>query len=374
MSKTKIPENVIRQLLINSGGRCEYRGCNEHLFKDLITKNRFNFSYIAHIVADSENGPRGDRSRSEKLKKDISNLMLLCDKHHRLIDKENVEGHPESLLVEMKKEHEDRIERLTAIQPERHSHIVTYFVNIGEHTPNITFEQAANYLLPDFYPATSGLIELATTNSPIKDNDVTFWETELQILQKNFHEKLQDLLRNKRIKHISLFALAPMPLLIKLGTLINDIQNIEIHQPRRTPKTWNLSNDLIKEDYKIIRPKKSYKIVALNISLSATIDNKRIEKVLGKEISIYTIRIKEPFNDFLKSKYQVYDFANHIRKLFDEIKLKYNEETKLHIFPAMPVALAIELGRVWMPKADMPLVIYDQNKKLNGFTKTIEIC
>ncbi len=373
MSKTKIPENVVRQLLINSGGRCEYRGCNEQLYKDLITKNRFNFSYIAHIVADSEKGPRGDKIRSPKLKKDISNLMLLCDKHHRLIDKEDVDGHPETLLIKMKKEHEDRIEMLTEIQPERQSYIVTYLVNIGKNTPNITFEQAANYLLPDFYPAISSLIELATTNSPIQDNDVAFWETETQILQKNFDEKLRDFLRTKRINHISLFALAPMPLLIKLGALINDIQNIEVHQPRRNPKTWNLSNDIIKTNFKVINPDNKYNKVALNLSLSATINNERIFNTLGKDTTVYKITINEPFNDFLKSKYQVFEFANILRKLLDKIKSKYDEKTKLHIFPAIPAALAIEFGRVWMPKADMPLVIYDQNKKLNGFIKTIEI-
>ena len=28
----------------------------------------------------------------------------------------------------------------------------------------------------------------------------------------------------------------------------------------------------------------------------------------------------------------------------------------LHVFPAMPVAAAVETGRVWMPKADLPLL------------------
>ena len=47
--------------------------------------------------------------------------------------------------------------------------------------------------------------------------------------------------------------------------------------------------------------------------------------------------------------------------------------TELHVFPVMPVAAAVEFGRVWMPKADMPLTIYDQNKGREGFYKTIQI-
>ena len=62
-----------------------------------------------------------------------------------------------------------------------------------------------------------------------------------------------------------------------------------------------------------------------------------------------------------------------MRIAFDRIKAKHGQDAKLHIFPAMPVSAAIELGRVWMPKADLPMIIYDQNWKREGFFKTITI-
>ena len=60
-------------------------------------------------------------------------------------------------------------------------------------------------------------------------------------------------------------------------------------------------------------------------------------------------------------------------KLLNKVKAQYGEKTPLHIFPAMPIAKAVELGRVWMPKADMPLFLYDQNTANSGFSKAIEI-
>ncbi|WP_367171484.1 hypothetical protein [uncultured Aureimonas sp.] len=39
----------------------------------------------------------------------------------------------------------------------------------------------------------------------------------------------------------------------------------------------------------------------------------------------------------------------------------------------MPVSAAVDVGRVWMPKADLPMRIYDQNKGLGGFIPTILI-
>jgi hypothetical protein len=32
----------------------------------------------------------------------------------------------------------------------------------------------------------------------------------------------------------------------------------------------------------------------------------------------------------------------------------------IHLFPALPVSAAVEFGRVWMPKADLPFTVYEQ--------------
>jgi len=44
----------------------------------------------------------------------------------------------------------------------------------------------------------------------------------------------------------------------------------------------------------------------------------------------------------------------------------------LHVFPAMPLALAVEFGRIRMPKADLPLCIYDQTGEM-GFQPALNI-
>lgn len=373
MSVSYIPATTKYILWGKAAGRCQYRGCNKPLFVDALTKSEFNQAYIAHIVADVPGGPRGDVVRSDILKKDIANLMLMCDEHHRLIDKKDVVGHPELLLVQMKKEHEDRIEKVTSINPNMHSHIVCYKANVGVHTPVISYESVREFLLPTHYPAQSQAIDLSLSNSPQRDKDASFWATELENLESQFIEQLRPKFRKGEINHLSVFAFAPMPLLVKLGTLINDIQQAEIHQPVRDPNTWNLNDDASATVYHVIEPEETHPIVALNISLSASINNDRITKVLGNDCSIYTLTIDEPFNDFLKSKKQSQDFSIEVRKLLNNIKSKYNGQTPIHVFPAMPIATGIELGRVWMPKADLPLFIYDENKANSGFFKALEI-
>jgi len=371
MSRKSIPENIKLELWVKAAGRCEFNACNQPVWYNGLTLSEGNFAEVAHIIGSSKKGPRGN-DESEILQQDISNLMLLCQRCHKEID-DNEENYSGDLLRTWKKNHENRIEIVTGIKENFHSHIVTYKANIGQHSPTFDFKYLANYLFPNFYPSQSLSIDLGLPDSPFRDKDDFFWQAELQALETNFDERLATLLRKNIINHISLFAFAPMPLLIKLGTLLNDIHNVEIHQPVRNPKTWNLSDDNMKIEFKIIEPKEHFENVALNISLSGNIDNIRIQNVLGENCSIYTLTIESPFNDFLQTKEQLKEFSKIIKLLFNQIKLKYDNKTTLNIFPAMPIAIAIELGRSWMPKVDMPLAIFDENKLNDGFFKTIEI-
>ena len=62
-----------------------------------------------------------------------------------------------------------------------------------------------------------------------------------------------------------------------------------------------------------------------------------------------------------------------LRSLLNEIKAAHGETAEIAVFPAVPVSVAVEIGRVWMPKADLPMVIYDQNRATGGFAKALAI-
>jgi len=368
-----IPAGIARKLWVKSAGRCEYRNCNMLLWRDSLMQADLNKSYISHIIAAKEDGPRGDSKLSTKLETDFDNLLLLCDECHRRIDKGAPGENTVALLKEMKAEHENRIEIVTSIKPERKSHIVIYKANVGLHTPSLAFDSLRNYLLPEWHPASANAFDLSLSNSLQRDRDAGFWAAELENLETQFNEQLRPRLRKGDIGHLSLFAFAPMPLLVKLGVLLNDISHAEIYQPIRSPKGWKLGNTDTGFNYTVIEPATHHPAVALNISLSAAISNERITSVMGDEVSIYTITIDKPFNDYLQQKQQLQAFGETVRKLLNTIKSKYSAQTPLNIFPAMPVATAIELGRSWMPKADMPLMIYDENTAAGGFIKAVNI-
>lgn len=375
MSKTKIPPKKQNILWAQSAGRCQYDGCNEILYEDLLTRNRFNQSYIAHIIADEPGGPRGHKTLSELLKTDLTNLMLLCDRHHRLIDKEDVAGHPVERLTQMKRRHEDRIRLLTDIKEEKRSNVVLYGSNIGKHDSSLNLNCANQGLIPFRFPAEAQCIELSLKNNANEDHNQQFWESEVDNLERLFERKITQMRGDRPIKHYSIFGLAPQALLIKLGTLFGDIYPADVYQLKKEPEaTWAwLEDDPSIVSYKINKPEHKTDIVALKFSLSATISDERITKVLGNDCSIWELTNNNPHNDFIRRKEHLSEYRTIVRSLLDEIKLFHGEDIKLHVFPAMPVSTSIELGRVWNPKSQLPLVLYDQNWKTGGFTRAFEI-
>ena len=357
-----------------SAGRCQYDGCNKLLFRESLTKAEFNTSYVAHIIADKATGPRGDKVLSEKLKSDITNLMLLCDEHHRLIDIKQVNKHSVKLLQEMKKRHEERTERLTNIQEQKQAHIILYGANIGSHSSLVVYKDAITALAPRFYPSDIGGIELGMVNSSFTDRDSLFWKLENENLLNKFNQKVVPIKESNSDQKYCVFGVAPQPLLIKLGTLLYDLADVNVFSNQKEPKTWKWKKGEGKEDYfKLIEPKKVTKKIALIFSLSATINDDRITKVLGKDSSIWKITIDEPNNDFMKYENHLSQFRSICRYTLNKIKSVHGENFSINVFPAMLPSTAIEFGRIWYPKADLPLNLYDQNRDLGGFIKTIEI-
>lgn len=83
----EVKHKTAQKVFMASAWRCQFDGCGEDLSSHFATDEHANYSYLAHIVASSVDGPRGDSVQSPLLADDAENIMLLCDKCHRLIDR-----------------------------------------------------------------------------------------------------------------------------------------------------------------------------------------------------------------------------------------------------------------------------------------------
>lgn len=369
-----IKRNVESMLWGRAAGRCEFQGCNKLLSRSPVTQETVNIAEKAHIFSFSESWSRGNDGVSDEELNSVENLILVCHDCHKKIDK-TVDGgrYTASLLKEMKASHERRVENVSGIDPGRRSHVLIYGANVGEHSAPSHFNEAAGAMFPNRYPVGGPPLALGIVGSMGEDNAAEYWKSESRELVTQFDRKVRDRVSRQEIDHLSVFAIAPQPLLILLGTLLGDITSTDVYQRHREPQTWSWPTSATPLEFQVQRPTSMTGTPALVVGTSATVTPNRIEKALDGEVSLWRVTIPRPNLDPVKSREDLSRFRSLLRELFDDIKAVHGQWTILHIFPVTSVSLAVEFGRARMPKADMPWRIYDQNFKRDGFIPTLDI-
>lgn len=368
-NRGKNPSHLtVHMLCANAAGRCEFEGCNEYVFSDSITLSTFNKSNIAHIVASSPNGPRGDAIRSYELSDKLENLMLMCPAHHKLID-DNKDDYPESLLFDMKKRHEERVRELCELMYTPVSERLLFFSPIKNCTiTHIDNQLTAMALLPKKKTASTTGITI-TIQSNHEYNSSEYWLDVEKQLSRDFDRKIKNQLDYNPNTHFSVFPLAPIPLIIKLGFLFMDKAGVDVYQKKREPDTWswlerNQTNTFTKEKHTI----REGTNVALILELTSEIAISRVTAVFNADV-IYTITAAALGVDSIKSTEDLSAFWHLYQSVCDEIKNTYGT-LEICIFPAIPTSAAFEIGRRYMPGVFPQLRIFDDH---NGFQETLTI-
>lgn len=322
-----------------------------------------NISNLAHIIADSPNGPRGCVD-SAKYAKSIDNIMLLCPECHKYIDHDGKDMYDAEALFSMKKAHEKRMEFLSSLKEDLQANIVTYGANIAEHTHSFSFEQLQEALLPNYYPTSRNPIEL-DVNIHFGKNWEAYWKSEEENLVYKCKSKILDNLGRWEYKRIALFAIAPMPLLVRLGTMLNNKHDVVVYQKQRHGG-WKWTAEKSHIDFVVNKPQNHSGNPVLVLSLSSSI----IERVKQSRegASIWEITIEKPNPDFMQSENLLYDFGRTVEGVLDEIS-KTVPRIAIDLYLAVPISCAIEFGRVWMQKANSPLNIYDYDTRVSNEDK-----
>ncbi len=101
MSSTKPKESTIKVLFALSGNECAFTDCTTKLVQD---KNNL-IGEICHIEARRPDGARYNKYSNDQARREISNLIILCPTHHKIIDNDE-NTYTVQLLKEMKRQHE----------------------------------------------------------------------------------------------------------------------------------------------------------------------------------------------------------------------------------------------------------------------------
>lgn len=369
----KIPEQTRLDLFVRAGGRCEFDGCNRFLLEHHLTLTRGNFGQLAHIVAFSTGGPRGSGDERRPLNiNDANNLMLLCPQCHKLID-----DHPKRFTRETlrayKSAHEDRIRLVTGLGPERKTAVLILKALIGGQTVSVPFDQLAEATAPR-YPTALNPFTIDLTAIPGADS--TFYKTACRTIAARLDTLLAPEGAATRAGHLSVFALAPIPLLICLGRQLTSKVPSDIFQRHRDPENWTWKSEGEPVSYRIRRPKrKGGRRVALVLSLSGTISTRQLPPDVRKTSAIYEITLngQTPRPTFLEQKRDLDAFRVAYLHVISEILRDYGLIRSIDLFSAIPAPVAVLCGRELLPKVHPKLRVFDYDQAAGGFQFVLEI-
>lgn len=106
-----ISDRVKRQLWASSAGICQNPGCREELFKSFADGATTSIDELAHVIAQTANGPRGDNQLSPTERDEFENIIVLCPSCHTLVDKAPHQF-PSATLLKWKNSHAEAVRRV----------------------------------------------------------------------------------------------------------------------------------------------------------------------------------------------------------------------------------------------------------------------
>ncbi len=109
MAEPSVP--TIKRLFATSGNECAFPTCKVPIIEDSGTPT----GEICHISAQSPKGPRYDANQTDEVRHGYQNLLLLCRRHHKIIDSD-ADLYDIDTLREMKALHQGLVGRNETVQ------------------------------------------------------------------------------------------------------------------------------------------------------------------------------------------------------------------------------------------------------------------
>ena len=276
---------------------------------------------------------------------------------------------------EGKHDHEQRIRRLTEIKEDPQTHILILQAPIDGRPTRINPTDAVRAVLPK-YPVEEHPWLIDPGGIGLPADSIGFFPMLAESITSQTRELLARRAGGTSITCLSVFALAPVPLLVHFGHLLGDMEQVDLYQRHRDTQDWTWkeeeATDVFYEVLKPDAPSSGLSEVALLLSVSETVNQNRVAKTLGCEPQFYEIRARDPNRDFLRSRKRLELFEYEVRKLLFELRDSHAHECAIHLFAAVPAPMAIAFGRC-IKDFDAPFQLYEYRKNDRSFISALTI-
>jgi len=366
-------ERNVHKLIADSGGICNFPECGEKLIFQYEDGTFVKLGEFCHIIGESPKGPRGHPTKSEIMAQDPENIILLCVKHHKIIDN-NERKYPVDKLKQMKENHIKWVnERLSGLKEANWTLLIHSGNVTGTGAPNLDKE----LIFREFY----GTHIIAEVEEFLFEEFLTETKNWLEFQNKQEQWWQNFKLQKDKPKKFLICSINFIPLVIHLGYLIHDTFITDIYQYHRNEKTWKwkfLNGLEADQDIFFIETPdvedSTIQEIILSISISGTVNDDDIIEAVGHNIKIVRIKVEKPNRNWLKYKEQLIDFQKRYINLIDTLVQQYKNLKKIHLFYAGPTPIAFIIGSSINPTIHPQFYLYNYNiKDTPKYSKAFEI-
>lgn len=372
--------------------RCQMEGCGEDLREHLVGRKRANYGYFAHIVASSPSGPRGDVEESVKAStNEAGNVLLLCDKCHRLIDRVEPDSYGVERLRRMRERNIAQVNRLLSTLSFPSAHCIVIGGNIEGQTARFD-QRSAERALWNRGLRQEGFEPLWFLRNGAQASDSTqehYWHGLFDGLQTEI-PTLRNRLTGNAVggavpNSIAVFPMHATSILVLAGRLIGDSNPVHIFQPNRdlqdprSGSTWDWPNAAAEptpDKYRLTatRSDQSLKEAALLVYLTANVPDVEIP---WQAMSTVKITAQEPGHSVVAAQRDLHLLAEKYGEALRILQDQWRVD-RIHLLVVAPASACVLLGQKLQARHHAPVTLYERkripaNAARGPFTPTIAI-
>jgi len=389
-----VSPEVKKEVTYLAANHCQFLGCGKDLGKNAVTGEKGVFSYFAHIVAASADGPRGDPIESPLLVDEPSNFLLLCDECHRLIDKAEPEKYTVELLREIRAQSIREVKRLLGTLRYPEVDVIYILGNVTGQVPHISDRDVDEALWASGLRRSNRNLEsyFAFGGQHHAPHVASYWSAVFATLKFDL-PALQAKFNGVRTgggprPRLAVFPFHGTSVLILAGRLLGDMAGTHVLQPHRNKvgETWNTRWGW--PDNSVVPTHEKYRVKTLKdytgtedeanliVSLTLPVPTSRLGPASATNGSLSLPTLEITVDDFGHSTIRHPSDLTFFGTVVDEaVKCLQNvwNVKKVHLYVCAPAAAAMLVGQKMQARHHATFVCYESLSGNGAFAPTIEI-
>ncbi len=352
-----LPPSERLKLWVRAGGICTI--CKVYLLESGLTGWEVTRGELAHNVGrkKSPNSPRGMDVLPEDMRDTADNALLLCPTCHADIDdRGQLDVFETGKLFDLKRQHEAFIRDVTSRSENQRTVVLRLRGPVRGAPDDLSREAVTKAILgstsrfPSF-PFSDRLgVEIDLRGiAGETDADDGYYDAARRKIDDTIELFLKPVAADDSVPHLSVFAIARLPLLVYLGSRLDDTIATDTYQRHRLSETWcwPADSDPVRFVHRLDADGDgACPDAVLIVNASGTIHPEE----LPPEVSGLPRFVIEPPNaiprtDTVACRETLASFERAVRDLLAQLEATHKGVRRLHVFAAAPVSAGLTLGR-----------------------------